>query len=120
MMRRIERENAMFTTRQAGMGGSSTAENLADREDAQRVSLMVRALKNPAGAAGEVAESLGVSSTTPETRRLLGEMLLSPDGAGLMGAAQAARADALRRQALARTLGHGVAGLGGAAARAHQ
>lgn len=120
LMSRIGRENEMFATRQAATGGSSTVENLNDQAGAVRRSLIIRALKNPTGAAGEALEALGVSPTTAETRRILGQVLLSGDGASLREAVVTARAQQEAREAMARRLGRALAGGGGAIVRANR
>ena len=120
LMRQVARENEMFATRQAAQGGSSTFENFADADNAKRVSILVRALKNPTGAIGEVMEGMGVTSSTPETRRRVAEMLLSTDGSAVMDAVSASRASGMRREVLARQLGRVIAGGGGAIARAQR
>lgn len=82
--RRIGRENVMFETRNAAMGGSKTAENLAD---SQSTGLSPEIITNLAmGRVGAALSSLtsragaGMTGNTAQVREKLAEILLSRGG----------------------------------------
>lgn len=82
LRRRLERENRMFETNALAMGGSRTADNLADIADMQGLSSSVvgNVLSGRWGAAGgQILDRLmaGASGTNPKTREIIAQMLLS-------------------------------------------
>lgn len=97
--RQIDRENTMTGTAQAALGGSKTADNLADQVDmngtAQGLGVLQNILSQRYGAAGaDLIRMVGSAGTglNEETRTLIARTLLSKDP-------QAAMASLLRRAA---------------------
>ena len=84
LMRQIGRENTMFETAAQALGGSKTAENLADISDAKGMSAstLMNLLSGRWGAAagqlGDKAMS-AVTGQNPKTREIIAQMLLSQD-----------------------------------------
>jgi hypothetical protein len=116
MQRRLGREMTMFETRNAALGGSKTADNLADHSALGVSPSLVRDIVtgNIGGAIRHAlhAGSNVVSGNTPAVREAVGRLLLqrgtNPDQINrLVG-------DTIRRiqsvQAIARNLGRGAAG----------
>lgn len=81
MQRRLARENTMFETRQHAMGGSRTADNLADAEamgvDPSFIGHVLTG--NIAGALRSAMGSVsnGLTGNTPAVRRAVGDILLA-------------------------------------------
>jgi hypothetical protein len=105
LKRRIAREGAMFETRNAAMGGSRTADNLAEMgatNDMSSSALM-------SAASGQIAPLItglidramrGAQGTSPATRELIAKALMSPDPAAVL----AAGAKKLARNSSARAM----------------
>lgn len=79
--RRLDRENAMFETRNAAMGGSRTADNLADQTDVAGSVLpeMLVSPKQTTISAATRAFQDAMSSAGEQTRLLVARALLSAD-----------------------------------------
>lgn len=82
--RRIGRENTMFETRAAALGGSKTADNQADQLDALGLSASSVANALSGGVKGLAIAGVdrllaGASGTNPATREKIAQMLLSRD-----------------------------------------
>lgn len=94
LRRRLERENRMFETNALAMGGSRTADNLADIADMQGLSSSVvgNVLSGRWGAAGgQILDRLlaGASGTNPKTREIIAQMLLSNNSVNALAPAVA-------------------------------
>lgn len=79
MMRRLGRENTMFETRQQAMGGSRTADNLADAAAAGlNPGVVAGAVLNPRGAVRQLlqASTNVLTGNTAEVRREIARILL--------------------------------------------
>jgi hypothetical protein len=101
LMSRLQRENAMFATNSTALGGSRTADNLADAAGVEGFdsSVIANLLTGRFGAAaGQVAGAASdfFSGVTPNTRMLIAEALLSNDVTALRAAAR--RADVSEAQ----------------------
>lgn len=110
--RRLDRENTMFETRADALGGSKTADNLADQADVSG-KLITDALLSPKQAAlGAVVRAVGNAATgqNEKTRLLIARALLSADPTGalqpLLGAANGAERTARIIEALIRQGGY--------------
>ena len=84
LQRQIGREQTMFETTAQALGGSRTADNLADINDTKSMSasvIMNLLSMRPGAAAAQVADKLLSSATgkSPKTRELIAKMLLSQD-----------------------------------------
>lgn len=84
LARRVGRENTMFETTNRALGGSRTADNLADIGDAKAnsASAIVNLLTGRWGAAaGQVADKLlaGATGSSPKSREMIAKLLLSSD-----------------------------------------
>jgi hypothetical protein len=90
MNRRIGREQTMFTTRNQALGGSRTADNLADHEalGINPTTVMHVATMNWSGALGSLLHAgvRGVTGNTPAVRKAVADILLQ-NGAHLNGPA---------------------------------
>lgn len=120
MGRRLGRENTMFGTREAALGGSRTADNLADAADVTRAdpAILANLLTGHFGAAARaggnrlLSEMSGVS---PGVAERLTQRLLETDGGRALANIVAAensinRHDAARQLALRLLLSGGAAG----------
>lgn len=80
MNRRIGREQTMFTTRNQALGGSRTADNLADHEalGVDPTTVMHVATGNWSGAIGSMLHAgvRGVTGNTPAVRKAVADILL--------------------------------------------
>jgi hypothetical protein len=80
MNRRIGREQTMFTTRNQALGGSRTADNLADHEalGVNPTTVMHVATGNWGGAIGSLLHAgvRGVTGNTPAVRKAVADILL--------------------------------------------
>lgn len=110
--RQVARENAMFETNVAALGGSKTADNLADIADTQAMSASVigNLLTGNWGSAGrQLADKLvsGATGSNEATRKLIAEALLSQQPQKALAAIQDWRAvkDPIRKiiESLARS-----------------
>jgi hypothetical protein len=105
MVRKIGRENEMFKTREQAIGGSATAQNLADNADTSDVGMLVNLATNPKAAAVQgvakfVAGAKGLNETT---REMVADMLMETNPVvvqGLLKAAQKSGKDAVAARAL--------------------
>lgn len=84
LLRRIERENTMFDTGFAALGGSKTADNLADAVDMEGIDLglLGNLLQGRYGAAAAQLAQKGANAAkgmNEETRNLIAQALLSSD-----------------------------------------
>lgn len=84
LRRQIGRENTMFETRRQAIGGSQTADNLADQEDVMNIDTGVLAnlLTGRWGAAGGQAAQIATNAargTNEQTRTAIAKILLSRD-----------------------------------------
>lgn len=84
LKRQIARENTMFETSTAALGGSKTADNLADMEDGKALSasMITNLLTGRWGAVGGQALDrllAGATGSNPATRELIAKALLSQD-----------------------------------------
>jgi hypothetical protein len=84
LSRQIGRENTMFETANASLGGSKTSENLADAEDSKMLSasIITNLLSGRWGAVGGQALDrllAGASGSNPATRELIVRALMSQD-----------------------------------------
>lgn len=84
LARRVGRENTMFETTNRALGGSKTADNLADIGDAKAnsASAIINLLTGRWGAAaGQVADKLlaGATGSSPKSREMIAKLLLSSD-----------------------------------------
>lgn len=84
MQRRLGRENTMFETRNQAIGGSRTADNLADQEALRETPSLVARI-GQAGLTGNIRNviSLGsnvLSGSTPEVRSEIARLLLQRGG----------------------------------------
>jgi hypothetical protein len=84
LKRQIARENTMFETSNAALGGSKTADNLADMEDTKALSasLITNLLTGRWGAVGGQALDrllAGATGSNPATRELIARALMSQD-----------------------------------------
>jgi DNA-binding phage protein len=89
LSRRIGRENTMFETNVAALGGSKTADNLADIADTTALSSSVigNVISGRWGAAaGQLADRLmaGATGSNPATREIIARALLSRDPAAAL------------------------------------
>lgn len=101
LKRQIERENTMFETSNAALGGSKTADNLADIEDSKTLSasMITNLLTGRWGAVGGQALDrlmAGATGSNPATRELIAKALLSQDPRAALVPAQRAAATAGR------------------------
>lgn len=97
LQRQLGRESTMFETRNAALGGSKTADNLADSGDtaSQAASVVMNLISGRWGAAsGQIADKAisAMKGQSPKTRELIARMLISQDP-------QAALVPAIRRAA---------------------
>lgn len=97
LKRQIERENTMFETSNAALGGSKTADNLADIEDSKALSasMITNLLTGRWGAVGGQALDrilAGATGSNPATRELIAKALLSQDPRAALIPAQRAAA----------------------------
>ncbi len=86
MTRRLGRENTMFETRNQAIGGSRTADNLADQEALRETPSLVARIGS-AGLTGNIRNviSLGtnmLSGSTPQVRAEIARLLLQRGGGG--------------------------------------
>ena len=84
LQRQLGRESTMFETRNAALGGSKTADNLADSNDtaAQAASVVMNIISGRWGAAGGQVADKAISAMkgqSPKTRELIARMLISQD-----------------------------------------
>lgn len=91
--RQIARENAMFETNVAAMGGSKTADNLADIADnkAMSASVIGNLITGNWGSAGrQLADKLmaGATGSNEATRKMIAEALLSKEPGKAVAAIQ--------------------------------
>lgn len=115
---RIARENVMNETRNRALGGSRTADNLANMDDVQNVDVgfMANLLRNPREAAVQAGQKAANVATnqTEGTNQLLARMLMSqnPQQAFSPVMAQENRRQmrSVGMQALLRQLGHNYQG----------
>lgn len=87
--RQLARENTMFETNVAALGGSKTADNLADIADTSAMSASVigNVVSGRWGAAaGQLADKLmaGATGTNPATREIIAKALLSRNPAAAL------------------------------------
>jgi len=80
----LRRENTMFETANAALGGSKTADNLADIADskAMSASAIINMLTGRWGAAaGQIADKVlaGATGSSPKSREMIAKLLLSRD-----------------------------------------
>lgn len=97
LQRQLGRESTMFETRNAALGGSKTADNLADSGDtaSQAASVVMNLISGRWGTAGGQIANKAISAMkgqSPKTRELIARMLISQDP-------QAALVPAIRRAA---------------------
>lgn len=101
--RRIDRENVMFDTYRQALGGSQTADNLADAAESSGydASAIVNLLTGNFGTgARQLLQAAGhaIRGQNEETRQIIARALLSRDpGSVLAQAAQQTRSDATRK-----------------------
>jgi hypothetical protein len=105
MVRKIGRENEMFKTREQAIGGSATAQNLADNADTSDVGMLVNLLTNPKAAVAQGAAQLlaGAQGLNETTRGFMADMLMESNPVvvqGLLKAAQKSGKDAVAARAL--------------------
>jgi hypothetical protein len=90
MQRQLAREQTMFTTRNQALGGSRTADNLADHEalGVNPTTVMHVATGNWSGAIGSLLHAgvRGVTGNTPAVRKAVADILLQ-NGATINGPA---------------------------------
>jgi len=114
----LDRENLMFQTRQEALGGSKTADNLADNASIgvspEIVSELLRGNVMQAGKNVVARSSDALSGNTPTVRRKLAEALLRRDPNGLEDALKMTFKDEETRRKIAAQLMRGA--IGGAAA----
>jgi len=81
MVRKIGRENEMFKTREQAVGGSATAQNLADNVDTSNVGMLVNLATNPKAAIAQGAAQLlaGAQGLNETTRGFMADMLMKTD-----------------------------------------
>ena len=100
--RRIGRETTMHETRRQATGGSMTAQNLADNEEAGDMALGamaegVRDVGNLRFGDLAVRAARAMGGQNEATQRAIADMLMSGDASALLPAQQVAGSDALRR-----------------------
>jgi hypothetical protein len=87
--RRVAREKTMAETKRQALGGSQTAENLADAAEGSGVDVdkIAKAIRSPLGALADHASQLGrlLNGNTEAGREALGRLLLSNDPQLLKG-----------------------------------
>ncbi|MGN6770578.1 MAG: hypothetical protein ACTHJQ_12150, partial [Rhizobiaceae bacterium] len=87
LQRQLARENTMFETRNAALGGSKTADNLADMADVDP-SMVIDMVKHPVATGARQLVGVAVNAAmgrNEATRALIADALLrrAPDGSGL-------------------------------------
>lgn len=103
--RRVARENTMFETRNRALGGSRTADNLADISDLQGfdASTITNLLTGRWGAAaGQISGAMSdfFTGMDPSTRRIIADALMSQDADGLRAAARSQNLSQTKRTAI--------------------
>jgi hypothetical protein len=114
MAQKLARENTMFETRNAALGGSKTADNLGDQGALEIDPSVIGHLLhgNFVGAGASALRSIGngLTGNTPAVRAHLAELLLQHGSApDLSGTLSRVVGNAQSRQALSAALMRGVA-----------
>lgn len=125
LMHQIDREMEMFRTRNAALGGSSTAENLADRasEAALDPSAVVDAVRLNFPGLGRRAIDMvanAMSGSTEAGRAATGRLLLSRDPEAIRAVFNRVSEAERKRDLVAQALARGTANAGAAYYRANR
>lgn len=117
--RRLARENTMFATQNAALGGSRTADNLADAADVSGGQLMEAVMAPRAAITSSIVRKVGeiAAGQNEKTRALIAKALLSDDPKAalepLLRKAILAQYGQRTGEAFMRQLGYSAAGLKG-------
>lgn len=102
LSRQLGREKTMFETRSAAVGGSKTADNIADQADVspEDISMVMNILSGRIGTAvtqGAARSGQVLSGGGQATRDFLAKKLMSSDGQAILDALKQAKTEAERR-----------------------